>query len=138
MTGKAGPRRDRYILAAGVLVGVAATWLLCAAVSRSAAIGYVGGAVTGAGMLGALVFVLNKLSVPPDERPTVRWPYLVLHVAKFALAGAVAWLTIVVMGAGVIAFMGGYTYALVVVLIIFGGQQLSIDRPDPEGTNGAE
>jgi len=105
------------------IVAVAAAISLIAAVSgyvlwgRHVALGFVGGVVTGAGMLSALVLVLNKLAVPADERTGATWPWALLHVAKLGAAIVVAWLVVIVWRASAIAFAAGYTVALVALLV---------------------
>jgi len=86
------------------------------------ALGFAGGVLTGAGMLSALVVVLNKLMVPAQERSGPRWPWAVLHVGKFALAAGLAFLVIVVLEAHAGAFAAGYTVALITLLIVVGGR----------------
>ncbi len=105
------------------IVAVAAAISLIAAVTgyvlwgRDVALGFVGGVVTGAGMLSALVLVLNKLAVPADERTGATWPWAVLHVAKLGVAIVVAWLVIIVWHGSAVAFAAGYTVALVALLV---------------------
>jgi hypothetical protein len=97
------------------------------------ALGFVGGVVTGAGMLSALVFVLNRLVVTPGERRGARWPYLLLHAAKLGMAIAFAFFVIIVWRGNVIAFAAGYTAALVALLIYQGipaGVGANPDAPD--------
>jgi hypothetical protein len=104
---------------------VAITTAICAVVAVAlllwrphVALGFVGGAITGAGMLSALVMVLNRLVVPPGERKGHPAPWVVLHVAKFALAAAIAWVVIELLGGDVIAFAAGYTMALLALIVI--------------------
>lgn len=86
------------------------------------ALGFVGGVLTGAGMLSALVVVLSKVMVPAREHPGPRWPWMILHVGKFAAAGGLAFLIIVVLEAHAGAFAAGYTAALITLLIVVGGR----------------
>lgn len=86
------------------------------------ALGFAGGVVTGAGMLSALVVVLNKVMVPTQERSGPQWPWLLLHVGKFAVAGIFAFALIVVLKANAMAFAAGYTVALIILLVIVGGR----------------
>ena len=74
--------------------------------------GFAGGVAIGAGMLWALILCANKLVVAPGETHGPRWPYLMLHLAKFAGAIVLAWLLVVVLGASVGAFAAGYGMAL--------------------------
>lgn len=91
-----------------VVLGFGAGW--------SVAGGYVGGLVVGAGMLGALVLCVHRLVAPPAALRGPRWPYLLLHLGKFAAAAVVAWLLVVVLGASIAAFAAGYLVALVAFL----------------------
>ncbi len=84
------------------------------------ALGYAGGVLTGAGMLSALAFVLSRLVVPQDERRGPTWPWMVLHLGKFGLAGAAAYLVIVVWHGSAVAFAAGYTVALIALLVALG------------------
>jgi hypothetical protein len=86
------------------------------------ALGFVGGVITGAGMLSALVLVLNRVVVPPQERESHPAPWVVLHIVKFALAAALAYVVIEILQGDVLAFAGGYTVSLVVLLIIMAGE----------------
>jgi hypothetical protein len=87
------------------------------------ALGFAGGVVTGAGMLSALIVVLNKVMVPPQERSGPQWPWLLLHVGKFAVVGVLAFALIVVLKANAVAFAVGYTIALIILLVIVGGRR---------------
>lgn len=107
---------------AGVVCAAAAVVLRLLA-HPLVALGFVGGVLTGAGMLSALVVVLNKVMVPAVERTGSQWPWLVLHVGKFGAAGALAFVVIVVLKASAVAFAAGYTAALVTLLIVVGGRQ---------------
>lgn len=84
------------------------------------ALGFAGGVITGAGMLSALVYVLNRAIVPPEDRGGRVWPLFLLHVAKFGLAAVFAYLVIIVLKGDVVAFAGGYTVALITLLICLG------------------
>ncbi len=83
-------------------------------------------------MLSALVFVLNRAVVPPNERRGPIALLMVLHVGKFALAAAFAYAIILVWDGSAGAFAVGYTVAVIVLLIIIGGQRSSIRLPDLE------
>ncbi len=73
--------------AAAISLIVAVTvYVLC---GRHVALGFVGGVVTGAGMLSAFVRVLNKASVPAEERVGPTWPGTLPHVGEFAVVAAV-------------------------------------------------
>ncbi|MFW5867851.1 MAG: hypothetical protein ACOCX2_08550 [Armatimonadota bacterium] len=113
--------RWRPIVAAAtaISIGVAAALFFW---HPSIALGFIGGVITGAGMLSALVMVLNRVVVPPDEREGHPAPWIALHVAKFAAAAGVAYLVIEVLGGDLIAFAGGYTAALIVLLVIMAGE----------------
>lgn len=73
-------------------------------------------------MLWALVVCAHKLVVAPGEPRGPRWPYLLLHLVKFAGAIVLAWLLVVVLGASVGAFAAGYGMALAVALIHLGAK----------------
>jgi hypothetical protein len=130
MTSNHDPGRPRLIVATAAGPSLINTIILFFAWSPRVALGYVGGAVTGAGMLSALVFVLNRAVVPPNERRGSMPLLMVLHVGKFALAAAFAYLLILVWQASAGAFAVGYTVAVIVLLIIIGGQRSSIRLPD--------
>ncbi|MEA3400202.1 MAG: hypothetical protein U9R79_03055 [Armatimonadota bacterium] len=125
MTSDAGPDRVRAIVAVGAAAAVAITVPLYVLGHSLVALGFIGGALTGAGMLSALVFVLSRLVVPPGQRKGPTWPYWLLHAGKFLMAGAFAYLIILVLHGDVIAFAGGYTLALVVLLVVAAGWPLS-------------
>ncbi|MGC9317371.1 MAG: hypothetical protein ACP5KN_04960 [Armatimonadota bacterium] len=124
MTSDAGPGRVRAIVAAGAAATVAITIALCVLGHRLVALGFVGGALTGAGMLSALVFVLSRLVVPPQQRRGPTWPYWALHASKLLVAAAFAYLIILVLHGDAIAFAVGYTLALLVLVIVAAGQPL--------------
>lgn len=86
------------------------------------ALGFVGGVVTGAGMLSALVVVLNRVVVPPHQRQSHPAPWIALHVLKFALAAAVAYVVVEMLGGDLFAFAGGYTVALIVLIAVMTGE----------------
>jgi hypothetical protein len=86
----------------------------------AAALGFAGGVLTGAGMLGALVAAINHVVVPAKERKSHPAPWVALHVVKFAVAALFAWLVIVVLGGDVFAFAGGYSVALITLLLSLG------------------
>ncbi len=118
MTSNAGwPRRVALATGAAALVICVALYALWGPL---VALGYAGGVLTGAGMLSALVFVLKRVTVPPEERPRAAWAYVVLHVGKFGLAAAAACLVIVVWRGSAVAFAAGYTVALIALLIALG------------------
>jgi len=84
------------------------------------ALGFVGGVITGAGMLSALVYVLDRAIVTPEDRRGRVWPLFLLHVVKFGLAAVLAYVAIIVLKGDVVAFAGGYTVALITLLISLG------------------
>ncbi|MBD3292559.1 MAG: hypothetical protein GF393_06515 [Armatimonadia bacterium] len=86
------------------------------------ALGFTGGVITGAGTLSALVLVLNRVVVPPRERTGHPAPWVVLHVVKFLIAAAFAYLLIVRWSGDVMAFAGGYSIALLVLVGIMAGE----------------
>lgn len=110
----------------GRIVAIAAAVSVIAAVAayllwgRHVALGFAGGVLTGAGMLSALVVVLNKLAVPADEHTGAAWPWVMLHVAKLAAAIVVAGLVVIVWRGNAVAFAVGYTVALVALLVTLG------------------
>jgi len=104
------------VIAGALALGTAIA--LGATLGWTVATGYLGGVVTGAGMLGALVLCVNRLVAPPGHRRGPRWPWLLLHVGKFAGAVALAWLLVGVLKASVAGFAGGYLTALIGFLIL--------------------
>ena len=111
----------------------------------SVALGFVGGVTTGAGTLSALVLVLNRVVVPQAERryPPALWA--VLHVGKFVLAAAFAYLIILVLRGDVVAFAVGYTVTLVVLFVMIpatlNGQRVpraGTDRADDDGDDDTD
>ncbi len=86
----------------------------------AAAVGFAGGILTGTGMLGALVAAINHVVVSPRERKSHPAPWVALHITKFILAAAFAWLVIVVLGGDVFAFAGGYSVALITLMFSLG------------------
>jgi len=94
------------------LVAVAVTVALLALVGWRAAAGFAGGALTGAGMLAALVVAVDRLVLPSGESHGPRWPWLLLHVGKLGAAVVVAYLLIVIAGASLWGFAAGYAVAL--------------------------
>lgn len=112
-----GPERTRGpLVLVCALVGLVSVVLLVL-LSWQAALGYLGGALVGAGMVAALVFCAERLVVAPGDEPVRRWPYLLLHAAKFAGAIGIAVLLVVVLEASVAAFAAGYGTALVGFLV---------------------
>lgn len=99
-------------------IGVALTVLLGWRVGA----GLAGGVVIGAGMLWALVVCANKLIVAPGQERGPRWPYLLLHLWKFAGAVALVWLLVIVLGASAGAFAVGYGMALAAALMHWGAK----------------
>ena len=108
--------RTMSLVAAGI--SVALTVLLGWRVGA----GFAGGVAIGAGMLWALVVCANKLIAAPGEKRGPRWPYLLLHLGKFAGAIALAWLLVIVFGASAGAFAVGYGMALAVTLMHLGAK----------------
>ena len=78
-----------------------------------AVVGYLGGLLTGAGMMVGLVYCVNGLLTPGEPGFGGKWPYVLLHVGKFGGAVLIAWLVVGVLGAGVASFAAGYLVALV-------------------------
>jgi hypothetical protein len=79
-------------------------------------------------MLSALVVVLNRVIVAPDERRGHPLPWAILHVGKYMLAAVLAFVIIVLLHGDVLAFAGGYTVALVTLLIIVAGEPTTGQR----------
>ena len=104
------------------LVALGISVVLLVLLGWQAGVGFAGGVIVGAGMLWALVVCANKLVVAPGEARGPRWPYLLLHLGKFAAAVALAWLLVVVLGASVGAFAAGYGMALAVTLMHLGAK----------------
>ena len=100
------------VKAMGLLTALASVALLVWVGWRAAA-GFAGGALAGAGMLAALVVVVDRLVVPEVERRGPRWPWLLLHVGKLGVVVVGAWLLIVVAGASLLGFAAGYAVAMV-------------------------
>jgi len=111
------PGRIAAAAAAISLIAAAASWVLW---GRHVALGFVGGVVTGAGMLSALVLVLSRVIVPAEERVGPTWPWALLHVGKLGVAAVVAYLVIIVWRGSAIAFAAGYTVALIALLAALG------------------
>ncbi len=103
-------------------VSLAAVMASCVLWGPLVALGYAGGVLTGAGLLSALVFVLNRLIVPHDECRGPAWPWMVLHLGKFGLVAALAYLVIIVLHGSTAAFAAGYATALVTLFIAMGGR----------------
>ena len=108
---------------------VAIATVICAAVAVAlfiweprVALGFVGGVITGAGTLSALVLVLNQVVVPPRERTSHPAPWVVLHVVKFIVAAGFAYLVIIIWSGDVVAFAGGYSIALLVLVLVMAGE----------------
>jgi hypothetical protein len=120
MTTERAGRARRIVAAATAISLVVAVALLLW--RPLVALGFAGGVITGAGMISALVVVLNRVVVPPGERKGHVAPWIALHVARFALAVGVAYVVILMLGGDVIAFMAGYTFALAVLLVIMAGE----------------
>lgn len=104
------PRPVQVVAAAGAACTVAAA-VLYLLVGPLVALGFAGGVLTGAGMLSALVVVLNKLMVPASERCGTPWPWILLHVGTFAAAGVSAFVVVVVLNAHAVVFAARYTAA---------------------------
>lgn len=72
-----------------ILVGAVVALGLWAYVSTAAAVAFLAGVVTGGLMLAGGILVVQRTIRPPGERPSRRWPYVVIAVGKFAVAAAV-------------------------------------------------
>ncbi len=120
MTSDTHGHRHRVVAIATVVCAIVAVALLLW--RPRVALGFVGGVITGAGMLSALVLVLNQVVVPPGERKGHPAPWVALHVAKFGIAVAFAWLIIETLDGDLLAFGAGYTVALVTLLVIMAGE----------------
>jgi len=103
-------------LAVGALVLVSSLGLLLL-LGWQAALGFVGGALVGFGMLAAIVFCVERLAVAPRENPPRRWPYFALLLGKLPVAAVLAFVLVFVFGASVAAFGAGYGLALVEFLV---------------------
>ncbi|MFW6437432.1 MAG: hypothetical protein ACOCZ7_00345 [Armatimonadota bacterium] len=102
------------------------------------ALGFVGGVITGAGTLGVLVVVLNRVVVPRDERKGRPAPWVALHIAKFAAAAALAYVVVEMLDGDIIAFAGGYTVALIVLLVTMAGEPTTVASLTPAAEDGSE
>ena len=110
------------MLKAMSLIALGISVALLALLGWRAGVGFAGGALIGAGMFWALVVCVNNLILAPGQTHGPRWPYLLLHLGKFAGAAALAWLLVVVLGASAAAFAAGYGMALAVTLIHLGAK----------------
>lgn len=119
MKSERATRRSTRLLVGGAVFSAIVTGalLLCRPL---VALGYLGGVLTGAGMLSALVFVLHRAVAPPQERTGPIWPLAVLQAVKLGLAGAVAFVVILVWGGSAAGFAIGYLTALVTLIVIVG------------------
>lgn len=124
MTANRAEARQGVLIISALALGTAI--VLGATLGWSAATGYVGGVVTGAGMLGALVLCVTRLVAPPGHLRGPRWPWLLLHLGKFAGAVALAWLLVGVLKASVAGFAGGYLTALGGFLILCSRTQSAV------------
>ncbi|MGI5817948.1 MAG: hypothetical protein ACOX9R_07590 [Armatimonadota bacterium] len=117
-------RRSRVVLA--VAAGVSGVVTVALLLWRpSVALGYLGGVLTGAGMLSALVYVLNRLIVPPEQRTAPVWPLALLHAGKLGLAMVIAFVVILVWEGSAVGFALGYTTALITLVAISGLRPVS-------------
>jgi len=89
------------------------------------ALGFVGGVITGAGTLSALVLVSSRVVAPQHERTRYPGLWAALHVGKFALVAGFAYLVIIILAGNVAAFAAGYTVALIVLFVIMLGERSS-------------
>ncbi len=122
MTTDRDPGRRRRIAIAAAAICLIAAVLLYLWRPR-VALGFVGGVITGAGMLSVLVLVLNRIVVPQKERRYSPAVWAVLYVGKFVAAAAFAYLIVHVLGGDVVAFAGGYTLALAVLFVMLLGEK---------------
>ena len=102
------------VVGAELVVGVG----LLAWLGWSTALGYGGGLLTGAGMMSALILSANRLVVPAHDQPAQRWPFLALHLAKFPLAGVLAYVVVIVLHGSVAGFAAGYLAAVIGALVL--------------------
>jgi len=121
MTTNGGSARWRRIVAIATAICVVVAVALFIWEPR-VALGFTGGVITGAGTLSALVVVLNRVAVPPGERQGHPAPWVVLHVVKFVLAAVFAYLVIIRLAGDVMAFAGGYTIVLLVLMLVMAGE----------------
>jgi F0F1-type ATP synthase assembly protein I len=122
-TAEREPARPRARRSRAVTVAVLLSLAIVVALllwRPAAALGFAGGVLTGAGMLGALVAAINHVVVPAKERKSHPAPWVALHIVKFIVAAVFAWLVIVVLGGDVFAFAGGYSVALITLLLSIG------------------
>lgn len=129
MSSRPASERSRSLLMASAVISAIIVVVLLIAWSPRVALGYAGGVVTGAGMLSALAFVLNRLIVPSHERSGSATILLLLHAGKFLLAAALAYLFIVLWEGSAGAFAVGYTVALATMIIIISGEPPSVQMP---------
>jgi len=116
-------RRQRIAIVAAVVCLIAA--VLFYLWRPRVALGFVGGVVTGAGMLSALVLVVNRIVVPQKERRHSPAMWAVLHVGKLLAAAAFAYLIVQTLGGDIVAFAGGYTLSLAVLFVMLLGEEPS-------------
>ncbi|MGM0492809.1 MAG: hypothetical protein ACQER1_07685 [Armatimonadota bacterium] len=122
-------RASRNVLAASAGVsGVITVGLLLW--RPTVALGYAGGVVTGAGMLGVLVFILTRATVPSEERTAPIWLLLVVQTMKLLVAAAVAFVVILVWDGSAAGFAAGYTTAVIVLVVmrVYGPASSAADR----------
>jgi len=98
------------------------------------ALGFAGGALVGAGMLGGLVFCAEKLVIAPAEQPRRRWPYVAMHLAKFPGALAVVLVLVLAFRASVAGVGAGYGTVLAGFLLEQGLKHPDRRREPPDVT----
>jgi len=128
------PRRARGTFVILVVLALLVSLALLAFWGWKVALGYLGGTLVAGGMLGALVLCAQRLVVAPGEEPGRRWPYLLLHVGKFAAVLGLAYVLVSVIGASAVAFAGGYGTVVAGFFIEHGLSQAS----RPSDTTGRE
>jgi len=62
---------------------------------------------------------------PPEQRPTRKWPYYLLHVGKFAAAVPIIYLLVRHAPETVLYFGIGYTMPIVVLALKVAGTELN-------------
>jgi len=93
------------------------------------AAGFAGGVLAGAGLLAALVVVVDRLVVPESERHGPRWPWLLLHTGKLLVVIVGAYLLIVVARASIAGFALGYAVAMIGLFVYLGSRRALSARP---------
>ncbi len=94
-------------------------------VGLATAASFAAGVAVGLLMLVTDQFVVSRLARPRAEQPPGKWPFLALHIGKYALAAVVMWLVARQSLSSIAAAVGGYGLPIAVIVLKVAGERLN-------------